>query len=115
MNMIIKVFILTSLLFSSSYSFADSNEDKVIEMAYHEIYKNKLTSTKGECLMFDFDNSNNEYYLISVRENHASVVCGGDSNVSVKMFDLRIDKKDRRVFTNQGRDSEHFRELKDSE
>jgi len=86
MNSIIKaVFFIMGFL---SLSVFGATHDELTLTAYRAIYDNALTTVKDECLEFDIDDTSNDYSLISVRENHSKSECGGDNNVSAKMFDI---------------------------
>jgi hypothetical protein len=102
------IFFITVAFNLSAYGAAS---DELTLKAYNAIYDNALTSVKGECLMFDIDESQTDYYFISVKENHSRPECSGDEGVSVKMFDLKIDKKNGLVYTNEGGASGAFRRL----
>lgn len=110
MNLINRLLII--LIGVLSFSVHSATKDQVTIEAYNAIYANALTSVKGECLSFDVDSSNDGFYLITVRENHANPGCGGDNEVSAKMFDLRIDKSTGSVYTNQGNEPDNFRQLR---
>lgn len=109
MSLINKIFLLFSVCFCIS-TFGSENDEMVLK-AYDAIHDNHLTSVKGECLVFDIDNSNDGYVLIPVRENHSKPQCSGDAGISAKLFDLRISKSDGRIYTNQGSEPDDFRAL----
>lgn len=95
-----------------SFSALGATSDALTLKAYNAIYNNALTSEKGECLSFDIDKSHVDYYFIAVKENHSKPECPGDDGVSAKLFDMKIDKKTGLIYTNEGSDSDVFRQLK---
>lgn len=114
MNLMNRFIFFMAVAFNLSAYGAAS--DELTLKAYNAIYDNALTSVKGECLMFDIDESQADYYFISVKENHSRPECSGDENISVKIFDIRIDKKNGLIYTNEGSSSGLFRKLRsDSE
>jgi hypothetical protein len=103
--------LLTILVSVLSFSVFAITKDQITIEAYDAIYANALTSAKGSCLSFDVDTSKNDYFLLTVRENHTNPGCNGDNDVSTRMFDIRINKSDRSIYTNQGNNPDNFRKL----
>jgi len=110
MNLINRLLVL--LVSILSFSVLTATKDQITIAAYDAIYENTLTSIEGPCLSFDINSSSDDFYLVAVRENHTNPECGGDSNVSVKIFDIRINKSNGSIYTNQGDDPDNFRELR---
>jgi hypothetical protein len=96
----------------ASESDAQSLEDRTVLAVSKAIRKNKLTSRDDECLAYQFSpNTGKPYYVVDVRENHRDAKCGGDPNTSPRLFTVRVSKKTKEMWTDQGSPSGEFRAL----
>jgi hypothetical protein len=72
--------------------------------------KYRLTKIKAECLYFDTDDEGKDY-LVRVREKH-SKACGGDPDISLTSFFLRLRKVDGHATTTAYNLDGNFEELR---
>ncbi|MCG8710996.1 hypothetical protein JHU04_004327 [Brenneria sp. 4F2] len=84
-------------------------EDKVILSVNKAIRNNKMTTLRDHCLAYDYDDtSDNEYYLVTVRENKRYAICGGDPNISINLFRFKISRSDFSLYTDAGAEDGSF-------
>ncbi|QTF07905.1 hypothetical protein HC231_08145 [Brenneria izadpanahii] len=84
-------------------------EDKVILSVNKAIRDNKMTTLRDHCLAYDYDDtSDNEYYLVTVRENKRYAICGGDPNISINLFRFKISRSDFSLYTDAGAEDGSF-------
>ena len=82
---------------------SESSEDQVLLAVSKAIRKAHLTDRPDECLAYGFDsNASKEAYFVEVRENHRHASCGGDPETQPRLFTVKVDRKTRRMFTDQG-------------
>lgn len=93
------LFILIGILSQVCFSNTTRIEDESIalEKVIQSIYKHKLTTLKKECLLFIPDDKG-DYYEIEVREKH-SEKCGGDPQISPRLFNYEVDKQTGKMRT----------------
>jgi hypothetical protein len=92
MNMTKKVILFSLFVFSSSL-LASMDLNSIAGRIYEKLKEDDLTSLRQECLSFAYDKENSDSVFFSARESHSNKVCGGDSNVAEKLFDMKYDKK----------------------
>lgn len=85
--------ILFSLFAFSSSLLASTDLNSIAGKIYEKLKEDDVISLRQECLSFDYDKENSDSVFFSAREDHSNKVCGGDSNVSGKLFDMKYDKK----------------------
>ena len=90
-----------------------SDEDKTVLAVSKAIRKNHLTDLEDECLAYQFSDSDKDYNVVEVRENHHYAKCGGDPQTSPRLFTVRVSKKTGNMYTDQGSPAGEFRELAD--
>lgn len=90
---------LPLLFFVFSFSVqAGMDMNNLSGLALKKIKENSLTTLKSECLSFEYQKENERYVFFSVRENNAPAICGGDADVSIKLFDMKYEKKNGYFF-----------------
>ncbi len=78
-------------------------EDQILVAVSNAIRKARLTDRPDECLAYRFDfTTSREAYFVEVRENHQHANCGGDPLTQPRLFTVRVDRKTRKMFTDQG-------------
>ncbi|UYU33710.1 hypothetical protein [Siccibacter colletis] len=92
MNMIKSILFLFLFSFSSSL-LALMDLSSIAGKLYEKLREDKLTTLQQECLSFEYDNEDADSVFFSARDNHANKACGGDENVSVKLFYMKYEKK----------------------
>lgn len=93
MNMINRFLVYFFLFIFSCSVQARVNMNDLSGLALKKIKENRLTTLKPECLSFEYQKENEEYIFFSVRENNTPAICGGDADVSIKLFDMKYEKK----------------------
>ncbi|MEE3664909.1 hypothetical protein V2I52_23905 [Brenneria sp. g21c3] len=84
-------------------------ENKSILSVNRAIRDNKLTTLRDHCLAYDYDEtSDNEYYIVTVRENKRYAICGGDPNTSITLFRFKISRDDFSLYTDAGAEDGSF-------
>lgn len=68
-------------------------KNKVIMHVYNYMKEKKMTVLDDRCLSYDFDDSDSEYFSVSVRETNRHGVCGSDPDISAVLFNFHINKK----------------------
>lgn len=97
MKTILLVFILFCFIPAQAKSGicvkAIDNENEAIAYSQEIVQSHHLTSIKNSCLTFQlFSYTKESGYLIQVREKHDEA-CGGDPQISPKLFSMLINKK----------------------
>ena len=78
-------------------------EDQILVAVSKAIRAAHLTERPDECLAYRFDaTSSREAYFVDVRENHRHASCGGDPQTQPRLFSVKVDRKTRKMFTDQG-------------
>lgn len=91
MNMIKHILFLFLFAFSSSL-LASTDLSSIAGKVYEKIKEDKLTTLQQECLSFEYDHEDADAVFFSARDNHENKICGGDENVSEKLFDMKYEK-----------------------
>ncbi|MDH5181714.1 MAG: hypothetical protein OEY07_18785 [Gammaproteobacteria bacterium] len=80
-------------------SRAINSQDAAVEKTMAIIEKHQLTKLAPNCFVVSIGNELvNGRFVIDVREHH-SKECGGDQNVSLRLFSLEIEQKTGKVWT----------------
>ena len=88
--------------------------DKTLLAVSQAIRRGGLTQLEDECLSYQFDAAEKEgNYVVDVRENHRSSKCGGDPNVSPRLFSVKVNKQTGAMTTDQGSVTGEFHPIRE--
>ncbi|WP_260805112.1 hypothetical protein [Pantoea eucalypti] len=83
---------------------AEQNEisaDQAISAATEAIHTWHLTSLDDKCLRYDLDDgSDKRFFVITVREDHHDSSCGGDPDITHRLFDIKVARDNTQLLTN---------------
>lgn len=111
MNMIKNISFFILMVFSFPL-LASTNLNNIAGKVYEKLKEDNLTTLRQECLSFDYDNEDGESIFFSARENHGGDSCGGDENVSEKLFDMKYDKKTGYIYIEDELNPDSYQKLK---
>ncbi|NQS85363.1 hypothetical protein HO175_08380 [Pantoea allii] len=77
------------------------NPEQAIDTAKDAIQLYHLTTLKEQCLRYDInDELEDGFYMITVREDNHDIICGGDPDISPRLFDIKISRDNSKILTN---------------
>ncbi|PEI02908.1 hypothetical protein CRM79_06595 [Pantoea agglomerans] len=83
---------------------ADQSEispDQALSSATEAIHTWHLTSLDDKCLRYDVDDSSDKtFYVITVREDNHDSSCGGDPDISHRLFEIKVARDNSQLLTN---------------
>ncbi|PQK80081.1 hypothetical protein [Pantoea ananatis] len=86
--------------------------DQAIALATNAIHTYHLTALDDQCLRYDLDDtSENAFYIITVREDNHDVSCGGDPDISPRLFDIKVARDNTQILTNADNADGDYRSL----
>jgi hypothetical protein len=88
------------------------DEDRTVLAVSKAIRLNHLSNLDDKCLAYQFDGDGvKDAFVVEVRESHRDPQCGGDPQVSPRLFTIRIVKSTGEMLTDAGSQSGQFRTL----
>lgn len=86
--------------------------DQVIALATNAIHTYHLTALDDQCLRYDLDDTSEKaFYIITVREDNHDVSCGGDPDISPRLFDIKVARDNTQILTNADNADGDYRSL----
>jgi len=80
---------------------SDISADQALSSATEAIHTWRLTSLDDKCLRYDVDDSSDEtFYVITVREDNHDISCGGDPDITHRLFDIKVARDNTQLLTN---------------
>ncbi|MDE8555285.1 hypothetical protein [Pantoea vagans] len=80
---------------------SDISADQALSAATEAIHTWRLTSLDDKCLRYDLDDSSDEtLYVITVREDNHDISCGGDPDITHRLFDIKVARDNTQLLTN---------------
>ncbi|GME44421.1 hypothetical protein ACJ2_31850 [Pantoea sp. QMID2] len=80
---------------------SDISADQALSAATEAIHTWRLTSLDDKCLRYDVDDSSDEtFYVITVREDNHDISCGGDPDITHRLFDIKVARDNTQLLTN---------------
>ncbi|MGX9280513.1 hypothetical protein ACWXWL_22740 [Pantoea ananatis] len=86
--------------------------DQAIALATNAIHTYHLTALDDQCLRYDLDDTSEKaFYIITVREDNHDVSCGGDPDISPRLFDIKVARDNTQLLTNADNADGDYRSL----
>jgi len=86
--------------------------DQAIALATNAIHTYHLTALDDQCLRYDLDDTSEKaFYIITVREDNHDVSCGGDPDISPRLFDIKVARDNKQILTNADNADGDYRSL----
>lgn len=86
--------------------------DQAIALATNAIHTYHLTALDDQCLRYDLDDTSEKaFYIITVREDNHDVSCGGDPDISPRLFDIKVARDNTQILTNADNADGDYRSL----
>ncbi|TWD41659.1 hypothetical protein FBY13_1046 [Pantoea sp. SJZ147] len=86
--------------------------DQAIAVATNAIHTYHLTALDDQCLRYDLDDTSEKaFYIITVREDNHDVSCGGDPDISPRLFDIKVARDNTQILTNADNADGDYRSL----
>lgn len=86
--------------------------DQAIALATNAIHTYHLTALDDQCLRYDLDDTSEKaFYIITVREDNHDVSCGGDPDISPRLFDIKVARDNAQLLTNADNADGDYRSL----
>lgn len=83
---------------------ADQSEisaDQALSSATEAIHTWHLTNLDDKCLRYDLDDSSDKkFYVITVREDNHDISCGGDPDITHRLFEIKVARDNTQLLTN---------------
>ncbi|MCX3311053.1 hypothetical protein ORN12_19020 [Pantoea vagans] len=80
---------------------SDISADQALSAATEAIHTWHLTSLDDKCLRYDLDDSSDEtFYVITVREDNHNSSCGGDPDITHRLFEIKVARDNTQLLTN---------------
>lgn len=80
---------------------SEISADQAISAATEAIHTWHLTSLDDKCLRYDLDDSSDKrFFVITVREDHHDTSCGGDPDITHRLFDIKVARDNTQLLTN---------------
>jgi len=80
---------------------SEISADQAISAATEAIHTWHLTSLDDKCLRYDLDDSSDKrIFVITVREDHHDTSCGGDPDITHRLFDIKVARDNTQLLTN---------------
>ncbi|ADO09239.1 hypothetical protein Pvag_1046 [Pantoea vagans C9-1] len=80
---------------------SEISADQAISAATEAIHTWHLTSLDDKCLRYDLDDSSDKrFFVITVREDHHDTSCGGDPDITHRLFDIKVARDNTQLLSN---------------
>lgn len=80
---------------------SEISADQAISTATEAIHTWHLTTLDEKCLRYDLDDSSDEsFFVITVREDNHDDSCGGDPDITHRLFDIKVARDNTQILTN---------------
>ncbi|WP_370426347.1 hypothetical protein AB9Q52_014545 [Pantoea vagans] len=80
---------------------SEISADQALSAATEAIHTWHLTSLDDKCLRYDLDDSSDKrFFVITVREDHHDTSCGGDPDITHRLFDIKVARDNTHLLTN---------------
>ncbi|MBB1226618.1 hypothetical protein EPG66_03940 [Pantoea pleuroti] len=80
---------------------SEISADQAISAATEAIHTWRLTTLDEKCLRYDLDDSSDEsFFVITVREDNHDASCGGDPDITHRLFDIKVARDNTQILTN---------------
>lgn len=80
---------------------SEISADQALSAATEAIHTWHLTSLDDKCLRYDLDDSSDEsFFVITVREDNHDDSCGGDPDITHRLFDIKVARDNTQILTN---------------
>lgn len=80
---------------------SEISADQAISAATEAIHTWQLTTLDEKCLRYDLDDSSDEsFFVITVREDNHDASCGGDPDITHRLFDIKVARDNTQILTN---------------
>jgi hypothetical protein len=80
---------------------SEISADQAISAATEAIHTWHLTTLDEKCLRYDLDDSSDEsFFIITVREDNHDASCGGDPDITHRLFDIKVARDNTQILTN---------------
>ncbi|WP_312215330.1 hypothetical protein [Pantoea vagans] len=80
---------------------SEISADQALSSATEAIHTWHLTSLDDKCLRYDLDDSSDKkFYVITVREDNHDISCGGDPDITHRLFDIKVARDNTQLLTN---------------
>lgn len=91
---------------------SEISPDQAIGIATEAIHTWHLTTLDDKCLRYDLDESREKkFYIITVREDNRDISCGGDPDISHRLFDIKVARDNTQILTNADNVDGDYRDL----
>ncbi|KKB04918.1 hypothetical protein [Pantoea anthophila] len=91
---------------------SEISPDQAIGIATEAIHIWHLTTLDDKCLRYDLDESREKnFYIITVREDNRDISCGGDPDISHRLFDIKVARDNTQILTNADNVDGDYRDL----
>ncbi|MGJ0478750.1 hypothetical protein [Pantoea agglomerans] len=80
---------------------SEISADQAISAATEAIHTWHLTSLDDKCLRYDLDDSSDKrFFVITVREDNRDSSCGGDPDITHRLFEIKVARDNTQLLTN---------------
>lgn len=80
---------------------SEISADQAISTATEAIHTWHLTSLDDKCLRYDLDDSSDKrFFVITVREDNRDSSCGGDPDITHRLFEIKVARDNTLLLTN---------------
>lgn len=80
---------------------SEISADQAISAATEAIHTWHLTSLDDKCLRYDLDDSSDKrFFVITVREDNRDSNCGGDPDITHRLFEIKVARDNTQLLTN---------------
>ncbi|MFW0697831.1 hypothetical protein [Pantoea sp. R13S299] len=80
---------------------SEISADQAISAATEAIHTWHLTSLDDKCLRYDLDDSSDKrFFVITVREDNHDSSCGGDPDITHRLFEIKVARDNTQLLTN---------------
>ena len=80
---------------------SEISADQAISAATEAIHTWHLTSLDDKCLRYDLDDSSDKrFFIITVREDNHDRSCGGDPDITHRLFEIKVARDNTQLLTN---------------
>ncbi|KAF6662694.1 hypothetical protein HFD91_03775 [Enterobacteriaceae bacterium EKM102V] len=91
---------------------SEISPDQAISIATEAIHTWHLTTLDDKCLRYDLDESREKkFFIITVREDNRDISCGGDPEISHRLFDIKVARDNTQILTNADNVDGDYRDL----
>ena len=80
---------------------SEISADQALSSATEAIHTWHLTSLDDKCLRYDLDDSSDKrFFVITVREDNHDSSCGGDPDITHRLFEIKVARDNTQLLTN---------------